>query len=124
VIQIATYLDRDPASEEHELRVFDRLIETLVRAEDGFRSGSPAESEAAPSEGLAAVGALYGSLDVAAAPEVARHLGALYDTCVRALGEAYAGNADGLVAATRLLRAIRASLTPRQTRPADARRAA
>lgn len=97
-------------------------------AEVAFRSESVARREQALADGLSAIAALYGGLD-AGSPEVSTHLEAVYDACLRALGDAYGGDLDALTAAVAMARAIRAALRPaspsaRPSRGPGVRRAA
>jgi len=102
----------------------ERLIEVLEGADAAFRSGSPARREAALAGGLSAISALYGGLDMARSPEASTHLAAAYDACLRALGDAYGGDADALTAAVHLARAVRRALGSRPSRAPSVRRAA
>ncbi len=90
----------------------DELIATLEAADAAFRTGSEVTREQTLSDGLAAISALYGCLDVERSPETSAHLEAVYDACLRALGDAYGGDVEALPAAATMARAIRTALAP------------
>ena len=56
------------------------------------------------------LGELYGSLSMHTSPEASAQLEAVYDACIRALGDACSGMHETLVPAMGVIRAIRASL--------------
>ena len=67
--------------------------------------------DAALAEALGTLGTLYADLAPHASAEASGQLELLYDTCIRALGEAYGGGNGALVAAISVLRSLRSALT-------------
>lgn len=95
-----------------QTELLERLLYALETAEDAFCGGSAIEREWALSEGLAVVGELYGSLDATTSPEASAHLGAAFDDCLSALGEAYAGSPDSLGTAAAFVREMCRVMVP------------
>jgi flagellin-specific chaperone FliS len=62
---------------------------------------------AALDDAFAAVGALYADLDDADSREVTSHLSAVYEWCLKSIGDARLGRADGLQCAIELLLQLR-----------------
>jgi hypothetical protein len=89
---------------------FDTLVRVLEGAGSAFRLDCQEARDAALSEGISTISALYGALDPTRSPEVAAHLATVYDTCLRALADAYNGDDAGLEAATTTARSLRACL--------------
>ena len=98
--------------DDEEVERIEHLIEVLEAADGAFRSGSATTREAALAHALSAIAALYGFLDVARSPETSTHLAAVYDACLRALGDAYGGDFEALTASVTMARAIRSALRP------------
>ena len=91
----------------------EQLIHTLESADTAFRAGSSGdEREEVLSDALTAIGELYGLLEVGRSPVASAHLEAVFDACLRALGDAYGGDVEALSAAVSLVRAIRTALRP------------
>lgn len=99
-----------------QTQLLGRLLDVLETADRAFRGRSEAEADVALFEGMSLLGELFGSLDPVASPEASAHLGDVCDACLRALGDAYAGSPDALVAATSLVRAMHAALVPAEPR--------
>jgi len=91
----------------------EQLIHLLESADTAFRAGSTGEDrEQVLSDALTTIGELYGILEVGRSPVASAHLEAVFDTCLRALGDAYGGDVEALSAAVTLVRAIRTALRP------------
>ena len=91
----------------------EQLIHTLEAADAAFRNGISGDGrEQALFDGLSAIGELYGVVRVGRSPETAGHLEAVFDACIRALGDAYGGEVEALAAAVTMVRAIRTALRP------------
>jgi len=90
----------------------EQLIHLLEAADAAFRNGSGDDREQALFDGLSAIGELYGVVQVGRSPETAGHLEAVFDACIRALGDAYGGDVEALAAAVTMARAIRTALRP------------
>ena len=106
----ADRLDSDTQRVQRTLERLDRLIDVLERAELAFRCVAPRAREEALAHGLSVIGALYGEVDIVSAETTAR-LVAAYDSCLDALGAAYAGDCDALLPAMTMAHAIRSALS-------------
>lgn len=86
----------------------DRFIATLARVRSA-ENASFKRREKVLSDAFATLASLYGELD-RSSPEVCSHLGAVYDGCLEAIGEAYTGRFARIAQAESFFRAYRAAL--------------
>jgi flagellin-specific chaperone FliS len=93
----------------------DQLIRSMEDAGRALDAGLAQVGDAALADALGTLGALYAELAPDASSEASGQLELLYDTCIRALGEAYGGGNDALLAAVSVLRSLRSAMTGTQS---------
>ena len=103
----------------YEVLQLDRLIQALEHADDSLRSSCMEVADQSLTEALEIVATLYGSLSPHTSPEASVQLEAVYDSCIRALGDACGGDHGALVRSVVMLRAIRNTVAGTASRSAS-----